>query len=154
MSTVASPAETRRRKELSSAPIDYCEPSSRIDFSDIEKHSLILSDSIETSNVGWKNRSKLTTSTPHQRHAVVPSGDSDRYSTSPVSLCRSELENLHDSDVSNITTASSVDSYHDDNTISRLHRLTEGMCLMQPLSLQSVVSNYIIVVSITSVHPI
>ena len=137
VSTHVSPAVTRRRKKLSLAASNSCELSSRIDFSDIEKHSLILSDSIEVSGVGvgWRNKSTVTTSTPHlapcstthRRAAVAPSIDSDRYSTSPLSLCRSELEQLHVSDVSNITRTSSVGSYHDDSAMSRLHCLMEGI---------------------------
>ena len=138
MSSHASPAVTRRCKKLSLAASNSCELSSRIDFSDIEKHSLILSDSIEVSGVGWRNKSTVTTSTPHlapcstthRRVAVSPSVDSDRYSTSALSLCRSELEQLHVSDVSNITRTSSVGSYHDDSAMSRLHCLMEGIKLI------------------------
>jgi len=115
------------------------ELSSQFNFSELDKYSLIMSDSVEVEaevSVGWKHTGTVTTSTPHvapsgRASAVAPPSTSYRNSVSPLSMCRVELERLHVSDVSNITGSSTADSYHGDSPSMearlRLRCSAEGM---------------------------
>lgn len=149
MSVSDSPAMKRRMRRKKVVVDTSCqELSSRFNFSELDKYSLIMSDSVEVEasdgNAGWKNTNTVTTSTPHVASfgmgridgdsAVVPPGVSYLDSTSPLSMCRVELERLHVSDVSNIAGTSrvgSVGSYHGDspsvNVRTRLQQSPEGM---------------------------
>ena len=137
-----SPAMKQQARRCRKVDTSCRQLSPQFNFSELEKYSLIMSDSgeVEASgvevNVSWKNTGTVTTSTPHvapsgRASSVAPPSGSCRDSVSPLSMCRVELERLHVSDVSNITGSSTVDSYHGDSPSmeARLSRRcsSEGM---------------------------